>query len=153
MRFNASDCPSVCRWYAVNMRLLMRVCMQTSRQNLDVIRESLSDIMPLDVSKRHSTCRKKSSAKSAAVVSLRVGMNRAYFVSLSTTVSIASKRSPFLCLDSGNPVIQSKLISANGYSGIGRGFSLSYGLCLWTAFLWQAGHIAMYFLTSLLIPF
>jgi hypothetical protein len=107
---------------------------QTSHQNPDVICESLSDTMPLGVPKRHSTCRKKSSAKSAAVVLLRVSMNRVYFVNLSIIMSIVSKCSSFLYLDSGNPVIQFRLIFVNGYSGIGRGFSLLYSLYLWTAF-------------------
>src|SRR5436190_17952629 len=79
--------------------------------------------MLLGEPKRHSTCSKKSSANSAAVVSSRVGMNNAYLVTRHTIMRILLYSWPFF-IDGGKPVIQSRLISLNGEFhvsvGIGR---------------------------------
>src|SRR5881394_2711834 len=103
---------------------------QTSLQKSDVIRESRSVTMLRGEPKRHSTCSKKSSAKSAAVVSSRVGRNNAYLVTRHTTVRILLYSLPSL-IDGGKPPIQSRLISLNGAFpmsvGIGNGSSLPYG--------------------------
>src|SRR5437773_5187256 len=139
MRLRASDWPSVWGWKAVDILLFRILYAQTSLQKSDVMRESRSETTPLGVPKRHSTCSKNSSAKSAAEVSSRVGMNSAYFVNRSTTMRIALTRCPLrVCKYSGKPVIQSRLIALKGsittFVGIGRGFNLPYGLCRWTAF-------------------
>src|SRR5580692_1479551 len=106
----------------------------TSRQKSEVIRESRSLTTLLGVPKRHSTCSKKSSAKSAAVVSSRVGMNNAYFVTQHTIVSMLLYSWPFL-MDGGKPVIQSRLISLNSEFhvsvGTGRGSNWPYGRWRW----------------------
>src|SRR5436189_5565729 len=132
MRLRASDWPSVWGWKAVDILLFRILYAQTSLQKSDVMRESRSETTPLGVPKRHSTTSKKSSAKSAAEVSSRVGMNSAYFVNRSTIVRIALKRCPLrFCLDSGSPVIQSRLISLKGsvatFVGIGKCFDLPTG--------------------------
>src|SRR5579871_3431377 len=99
---------------------------QISRQKSEVIRESLSVTILLGVPKRHSTFSKNNCAKSAAVVSSCVGKNRAYFVTRQTTVSMLSYACP-LRVETGSPVIQSKLISLKGAFhksvGIGSGSS------------------------------
>ena len=73
---------------------------------------------------RHSTCSKNSSAKSAAVVSSRVGINRAYLVTWHTMVRMLLYSWLFFN-DGGSPVTQSRLISLNGefhvFFGTGRG--------------------------------
>src|SRR4051794_26053129 len=99
----------------------------TSRQKSDVIRESRSVTMLRGVPKRHSTCSKKSSAKSAAVVSSLVGMKSAYLVTRHTTVKMLLYSSPFL-IDGGKPVIQSRLISLNGefHVSVGMGSGSSW---------------------------
>ena len=98
--------------------------LHTSCQKLDVIWESLSVMMLHGVLKQHSMCSKKSSVKLAAIVSSQVGMNSAYFVTWHTIVSMLLCSWPFL-IDSGRPMIQSRLISLNGEFqvsvGIGRG--------------------------------
>src|SRR5205809_7293121 len=103
-RFRASLWPSVWGWKAVDKRRLIIWISQTSRQKSDVRRESLLETMPLGVPKRHSTCRKNSSAKSTVVVSSRVGINSAYFVTRHTTVNILLYSCPSLS-DVGNLVI------------------------------------------------
>src|SRR5436305_8247442 len=115
MRLRTSDWPSICGWKVVDIFLFRILYAQTSLQESEVMRESRSETTPLGVPKRHSTTSKKSSAKSAAEVSSRVGMNSAYFVNRSTIVRIALKRCPLrFCLDSGKPVIQSRLIALKG---------------------------------------
>jgi hypothetical protein len=95
-----------------------------------VIWESQSLTILLGVPKWHSTYSKKSSAKSAAVVSSHIGMNNAYFVTRHTIVSMLLYSWPFL-MDGGKPVIQSRLISLNGEFhisvGIRRGSNWLYG--------------------------
>src|SRR6266516_4220203 len=117
------------------MRLLMIFTSYTSRQNSKVIRESLSVTTLLGVLKRYSIYLKNSLAKSTIVESSRVGINRAYFVTQHTIVSILSYSSPFR-LKTGNPVIQSKEISLKGEFqrsvGIGKGYSWPYGLYRYT---------------------
>ena len=89
-----------------------------------MIWESLLVIMPYGVPNLVLTCLKNSSAKSAAVVSSLVGMNRAYLVTRSIMVKIALYFwPPFFA--SGSPMIQFREISLNGAVmgsiGIGRG--------------------------------
>ena len=130
IQFRVSLQPSVQVWKAVKRRLLIIWMLQISLQKANVIQESRLEITPSSVLKRHSTFLKNYLARLTIVVSLRVGINKAYFVIQYTIVSILLYVF-LLRLDLGKPIIQSRLISLKGLRlvGKGRGLSLPYGLC------------------------
>ena len=130
IRFRVSLQPSVQVQKAIKRRFLIIQMLQISLQKADMIQESRSEITPSSVLKRYSIFSKNYSAKSTIVVSLRIGINKAYFVTRYTIVNILLYVFP-LRLDLGSPIIQSRLISLKGLrlAGKGRGLSSPYRLC------------------------